>query len=293
MPYVILNIVLFFCLSFTAPAQASVADGLYLKDVTVEKLQEIQNQEGYTDYLYIKDGIIPRIFLENFPVDYPQIKDKNTRNKLFIKILTPLALKVNEEINAERQEVLQMNTQLRQTQELSPVQEKRLEELAVKYDAFTRLKGYRRNQLQLQMLRARIAPVPVSFLIAVSVMETNWGTSRYTHEGNALYKEFSWYGEPGMDPKDENDPTYKVKSFPTLLDSMRSYALKFNSSVSFEHTRYMRSLQSASNLPLNGRDLAHTMLYQSPLKNYVGILDYTITFYKLMILDMAKLAPAA
>lgn len=39
----------------------------------------------------------------------------------------------------------------------------------------------------------------------------------------------------------------------------------------------------------SGRSLAHTMLFDSNLKNFAGLLDYTITFYELTNFDEAEL----
>ena len=41
--------------------------------------------------------------------------------------------------------------------------------------------------------------------------------------------------------------------------------------------------------PVFGRSLAHTMLFDSNLKNFAGLLDYTITFYELTNFDEAEL----
>lgn len=286
-----LSIAVFFILLLLPLSVFAAADkGLYLKNITVSELENIYQKYGYNSFLYVKDGIIPPIFLEKFPSDFSQIKDNNRRNHMFIKILTPLALKINEEIATEREEILQFGKDLKKNLELTPKQEKRLEELALKYDAFTRLKGYRRHQLQIQKLRARIAPVPPSFLIAVSAIETNWGSSRIIKEGNALYKELSWYTDKGLVPQDEKeDNSYRIRTFPDLISSMRSYALKLNSNVSFDHMRFMRTQQIAHDKPLSGRDISHTMLFQTPLQNYIGILNYTITFYRLMYLDVTTL----
>ena len=72
---------------------------------------------------------------------------------------------------------------------------------------------------------------------------------------------------------------------------MKSFALKFNSNISYEHARYLRNLRHESGIQPSGRGTVHAMVFQSPLENYLGILDYTITFYKLMLLDQAPLNP--
>lgn len=136
----------FICIIFAVclllpPAAFAGEDGLYLKDVTVRRLQNLYDKYGYQSYLFVKKGRVPPIFLQKLPRDFDKIKDNDVRNRMFIKILTPLALKVNSAILKERQELLQINQDLKKNRELSDSQTKRLEELAAKYDAFTRLKA--------------------------------------------------------------------------------------------------------------------------------------------------------
>ena len=70
---------------------------------------------------------------------------------------------------------------------------------------------------------------------------------------------------------------------------MKSYALKINSDINFEYMRFLRSEYRWREQPVLGRTMAHTMLFASPLKNYAGLLDYTITFYEQNNFDDALL----
>ncbi len=292
MKKLLLSILLASQIIFCPTTQANYGNGLVLKKTTVKQLEDIYTKYGYEHYIAVSDYHIPQIYLEHFPSDFSQITDLKKRNELFIRILTPLALKINQEIMQERNQMLKLKNKYDMGTILSPEEITTLETLAKKYDVFTRLQGDNRIQLQFNQLSIKINQVYPSFLIGVSAIETDWGSSRIVKEGNALYKELVWHTTEGLTPEGENeDHTYKIRTFPNLYESMKSFALRFNSNVAYEHARYLRNLRHTSGIKPSGRGTVHAMLFQSPLENYLGILDYTITFYKLMLLDQAPLSP--
>lgn len=273
-----------------APLLEHGGDGLYIENITVNDLLDIYKSYKYKDYIYMPDWKYPPIFLKTFPTDYGEIKDTQKRNKLFIQILAPLALKLGEKTEVERYEISQIKEQWDKTHELTPEQEKFIEEKAAKYDIFTRMKGARRYSILFKQLLLRVDKVPPSLLIGVAAIESNWGTSRPAHLGNALYKELNWYSNEGLKPEGEDkDQSYRIRTFPSLYDAMESYALKLNSNVNFEYMRFLRSQYRWREQPVLGRTMAHTMLFASPLLNYGGLLDYTITFYELNNFDDSSL----
>ena len=349
-PLLVFLVIINCLLSFKTQAQP--LPSLTLKDVTVKELQAIYDKYGYSHYLIVKNAEIPPIFLEHFPKDFDKLPASDERNELFIRILTPLALKINQEIMSEREHMLKLEKSYLSKQSLTTKEEQELEALAKKYDVFTRLKGKDRIELYFNQLKIKINQVYPSFLISISAVETDWGSSRIVQEANSLYKELVWHTPEGLTPQGEEriklyfnqlkikinqvypsflisiaavetdwgssrivkeanslykelvwhtpegltpqgeneDHTYKIRIFPNLYESMKSYALKFNSNISYEHARFLRDLRYRSEIVPSGKGVVHAMLFQSPLKNYIGILDYTITFYQLMLLDQATLA---
>ena len=85
-----------------------VAEENYNIEGYYNKLEKIYQKYGYEHYIAVRDYHIPQIYLENFPSDFNQITDFKRRNELFIRILTPLALKINQEIMQERSELLRL-----------------------------------------------------------------------------------------------------------------------------------------------------------------------------------------
>ncbi len=265
-------------------------DGLYLTDVTVAQLEKQYELYGYKDYIYMPDWVYPPIFLTNLPTDFDRISDANRRNKLFLQIIGPLALKLSDELREERLAVRELRAAFLEGADLTPEQERFVEEKAVKYDVFTRMKGRRRYDILLKRLELKVNIVPPSLLMAAAAIESDWGTNRIVREGNSLYKELAWYTDKGLKPQDDRqDQSYRYKTFPSLYDSMKSYALRLNSSVNYEQMRLYRAEIEYREKPVFGRSLAHTMLFDSNLKNFAGLLDYTITFYELTNFDEAEL----
>ncbi len=219
------------------------------------------------------------ILLTMITIDARAQKNDNYKiERDYIQTILPLVDVVNQEVLKERAEVEKINTD-----DISDAQKKLLEGKAKKYDIFTRLKGDVRYRYLKSKLLGKIDILSPSLLIAISGIETNWGQSRIVKEGNSLYKELSW-DNTGIQPDVEN-VQYRIKKFETPLESMRSFLLKINSSVDFEHLRHDRSLYRAKKEPMQGRSVAHNFNLISPLKNYTGLLDYTITFYELDELD--------
>lgn len=265
-------------------------EGMYVSDISTDALQQMFADYGYNDYIYMKNWQYPPLFLRQFPYDFAKISDQNLRNRLFLQILTPLALLLNENIALERAEIAAMMQQQNQNLPLSDAQIQRLEALAEQYDVFTRVKAPERYDILLQNLFMKIDVVPPSLLLAVAAAESNWGTAAEVAAGNAIYKTKDWYTGEGIKLTQETDDSYRIKVYDSLYDAMADYALKLNSDVNFENFRLQRSMIKSREKPVRGRVIVSDMVVGSPLENYAGMLSYIIAFYDLINLDDAGLA---
>lgn len=280
----------FFC---PVSVHAAAPDSLELGPLSAKNLQKIYqyyHYDGVKGYLRLPDYTYPPIYLTSFPSGFSEIADEKQRNAMFIKILAPLAFKINNEILLERSEIQKIAAAFEQEQELNESQTRLLENKAQKYDIFSRLKGYQRNKYLISELLVKVDSLPPSFLIAAAAMETNWGLSRIVKEGNSLYKQLVWHTDQGLKPEGETeDDSYRIAVFPNLAASMRAFALKLNSHIAFEHLRNYRRELRYQRSTLTGSTFVHTMLWNSPLKNYAGIIEYTIAYYELNIIDKSRL----
>lgn len=276
-------------LSFPVKAQ-----DLWLKDITVEQLEALYKEVNYNsdikDYLLLDDRKYPRIFLKNFPIDYEKITDEEKRNNLFLKIMIPLALKLNEDLVIERKKLLAIQETFEKEKKLSSKNIKQLEKLAEKYDAFTRLKDNDRYSYLIYLLSDKIDRIPPSIIITAAAIETNWGASRIVKEGNSLYKILEWHTTKGLKPIGETeDNSYRIKIYPDLYSSIQDYALRINSAPSFNKLRNFRREFREMNNNLVGHLLAPYTYGASNLENYPGLFDYTLAYYELLEIDKSTL----
>lgn len=262
---------------------------LYVDEATIEELEELFGKYNYRYFRGKLDNAFPAIFLKKLPKDYADIESQKYRNEVFIRILTPLALKINEELSNERHTLLRLERSLERNKSLTPEETEKLEELAVKYDYFLRSKDETRAANLIQHLKKRINVIPPSILVAVAAMETNWGFSRVAQEANSLYKEKVWYTNEGLEPLENKDDGYRFRIFDSLIDSMRSYALTFNSNISYQNVWDTRVEAAARQDKLIGESIAYSLAHASNLPNFVGILDYTTAFYDLFSIDIGHL----
>lgn len=262
---------------------------IYVEETTVAELEDLFEKHNYRRFLALKNREFPAILIKKMPIDFLDIKSQKYRNELFIRMITPLAIKVNEELYNERQALLRLERRFQKDHSLSEDDIKKLDELSLKYDYFTRRTGTDRIRLQFEQLKLRINIIPPSLMVAIAAMESDWGFSRVANEANSLYKEKVWFTEEGLEPLENKDDGYRFKIFNSLIDSMRSYALTFNSNINYQYVWQTRA-DAEKRLPyMVGESMAYTLSLASNLPNYVGILDYTTAFYDFMHLDNGKL----
>ncbi|MDR1026276.1 MAG: glucosaminidase domain-containing protein [Lactobacillus sp.] len=265
------------------------SNDVYLKDVTVAELKEVFEKHSYKDYIYMPNWKYPRIFLQNLPTDWDKISNNNERNKTFFMITGPLALKVRDDILAERQIIEEINNDYQKNKDFTAEQIEILEAKAEYYEVYTKLKGLRRYQFMLQELILKVDSVPPSILMAVAAISTNWGTSRPAHLANNLYKQLVWYTNEGLEPDEGVTDDYRFKIYASLYDSMKDYAHRINSGVNYLAFRQERKEIRYREKPVFGRSVASSLVLDSNIENFAGLLDYTITFYEIINFDTATL----
>jgi Bax protein len=290
MKKVLNRLVVLLCTLWILPTQA---EELWLKDIPLAKLEQLYKDINYTGergYLLLPDLQYPAVFLKNFPKDYASLANEKQRNTLFIKILAPLALRINTEIDLERQQIFELQTKFDKEKTLSKKELQILEDKAQKYDLFSRLTGTDRTEYLIKELLYRIDRIPPSILITAAAIHTNWGTSRIVTEANSLYKTLVWHTDQGLKPIGETeDDSYRIKIYPDIYTAMQEYALYINSHIVFKPLRNFRHQRSLHNPVLSGNVLAPYVYGSSPIPNYAGLFDYTLAYYELFEIDKAAL----
>lgn len=262
---------------------------LYVEDTTTNELENLFTKFGYTRFHLLDDNAFPAIFVKNLPSDFRNNSSTKYRHELFIRILAPLALKINEEILNERNSLLRIERNYIKNKTITPKEMQKLETLAIKYDYFSRKKNDERIIGLINELKRRINIVPPSILIAAAAIESDWGESRIATEANSLYKEKVWYTNEGLAPLENKDEGYRFKIFDSLRESMESFALTFNSNIKYEVAWISREGILLRKDFIIGETIAYTLSMSSNLPNFAGILNYIAAFYDLLALDIGHL----
>ncbi len=148
----------------------------------------------------------------------------------FIKTTLPLILAGNEEVERRRDAIERANQNGNRSA---------LEKWANLYGI--KVIGQDNGQLTAQLLRrADIVPVPIA--LAQAAVESGWGTSRFALQGNALFGQWAWSDDAGLRPLRPSNERAVVRSFGTLLGSIRAYIHNLNTHSFYQDFRDARAL---------------------------------------------------
>lgn len=230
---------------------------------------------------------VPRVLLQRLPRDFGEMEDAALRKRAFLRALLPLVLHVNQAVLAERAFLAGLAAG-GDTDERDRL---RLEALARAYrvpDA-----AALDDRALVDNLLPRVDAIPPSLALAQAAVESGWGTSRFAHEGNALFGQSSW-NEDGLAPEGHEVPPFRIAAFASLEDSVRAYVANLNSHPAYRAFRSLRSEQRAQGLSPEGRALAATLLdYAETGEIYARTLEAVMDDNRLGDFDGATLDDGA
>lgn len=286
MRFIGLLFVSFFIVSrgWAEPTMEKRNGAIYVENATTAEVDELFRKYHYREY-NIPYGKYPRIYLNKLPSDWKEVKENKAKHRTFIRILLPLVLKVNEAILAERVLIENIADKFNHNIALSETELNILEEKAVKYDVFTRMKGKERTAILLKGLLNNIDTLPPSLLIATATAYTDWGTSRLAITANSLYLDEIWYQDEGLKPLNDKEADYRYKVYATLEECIAARALKMNSNINYEYLRAGRAMSRQINRPPYGEQLTVHLIHDNNMQNILGLIDYTIAHYNLAKTD--------
>lgn len=263
------------------PANRSIPAGAtsILEFTTVSEYATYLKEQGWSLERMRQDGIVPLIYSENLPNDLLELPVKE-KTSLFISLLLPEIIRVNEEISRVRQEVISLLNKKESHSRLDSKQQWRLNRLARKYGA---------QYFDDKELLTRIDTIPVSLAMAQAITESGWGTSRFARMGNALYGQHfsSSRGGKFILSKYGN---VKVAAFDSLYGGTHSYIHTLNSVGAYKKLRTLRSKLRDNGKQPSGQLLATGLgSYSEMGQEYVEDLQYLIKKYRLDQLDELQL----
>ncbi|MGE4279281.1 MAG: glucosaminidase domain-containing protein [Magnetospirillum sp.] len=213
---------------------------------------------------------VPPLFLTNVPDDLEAIAEVDTKKRIFLRLMLPLILVVNEQIAEDRARLQAMASGK------SPRDNDWLAELADHYQSAS---------AEPAALLRHVDVVPPSLALAQAAEESGWGTSRFVREGNNL---FGQIGGDMVPLEDHAGPA--MASYDSLHEAVQSYVLNLNSHRAYENLRRLRAQIRARGLFPDGHSLAGALgAYSERGPAYVDGIRALIRHNGLLRFDHAKL----
>ncbi len=229
---------------------------------------------------------VPRLFLPQMPKDWRGLVPADKRKEAFVVLVLPLVLQANEHVHADRQRLLDLAAQTKKGKSPEARDLEWLEALAATYGTKTD---------DLEELTRRVDIVPPSLALAQAAIESGWGTSRFTTEGNALFGQWTMDEDNSMVPDDRDEgASHGIRRFSTLADSVASYFRNLNTHRAYAAFRKQRAALRAKGKPLAGMTLAgHLARYSEGGPDYVEAIQRIIDANDLASFDNARLESSA
>jgi len=224
---------------------------------------------------------IPRFRFTHVPKNWEEESSIHLKKSVFFRTMTFMALKVNENIQHQRQKLLQLDKK----KKLSADDREWLEQMMAKYRVSRKGSPYSSDQLA--ELHLRIDIIPPSLTLVQSAIESAWGSSRFAREGNALFGQWST-NHRGIKAKRSD---VRLATFSSPRESVAAYCLNLNTHPSYSIFRVTRGEMRKEGRPLDGAELAmHLEKYSAKGVEYTSLVKNMIARHGLEIADTARLA---
>ena len=193
--------------------------------------------KNFIDQIKTKQRV-PEIYFTQLPSDLNTygIQDKK---KIFISIMLPLLINGNEKVHNERLNIIKFFKEDNFKKIKKSCQKYKLK--IINCDNINSLKKAELKTLQ-NLLLKKVNVFPISMMLAQAIVESGWGGSRFAQRGNALFGQWTWDKKKGMSPAGIDRPSFAVKSFKNLQDSVDAYILNLNTHPAYSKLRNFRKI---------------------------------------------------
>lgn len=249
-----------------------------------ESVASIFDGMGYWLDIVAIAGVAPRVYVAALPEDLTDIDDIDARKRLFVRIMLPLVLKENERIAASRERVIELRDRLAAGGRITVGERVWLEQIAERH------KG---SIDDLNDLVRKIDVIPPSLVLAQTIEESGWGTSRFAIANNAMFGQRVYDPlEPGQ-AVDRPDPRYRLAHYSTLAESVASYMRNINRHPAYAEFRTLRTQMRSRGMTMDSLALAATLTRYSELgERYTRKIQNLIVFNELDRFDHVELMPS-
>ncbi len=214
--------------SVATPGVAPKAEDDLAADRTTKQAPEpAQTSTGQPNSGQANLVTIPLKFARHIPAKHFEMTG-DAQKQSFIKLVLPLILAANDEL-LQRREAVKASVQANDRN--------KLDQWAVLY----RIDSENFDDFELaERLLRRVDTIPVALALAQAAVESGWGTSRFAQQGNALFGQWAWTESAGMRPLAASNERAVVRSFGSLLESVRAYMHNLNTHQNYKRFRDAR-----------------------------------------------------
>jgi len=214
--------------SVATPGVAAKAEDDLAADRTTKQAPEpAQTSTGQPNSGQANLVTIPLKFARHIPAKHFELTG-DAQKQSFIKLVLPLILAANDEL-LQRREAVKASVQANDRN--------KLDQWAVLY----RIDSENFDDFELaERLLRRVDTIPVALALAQAAVESGWGTSRFAQQGNALFGQWAWTESAGIRPLAASNERAVVRSFGSLLESVRAYMHNLNTHHNYKRFRDAR-----------------------------------------------------
>ena len=235
--------------------------------------------DGLNELNYSSSGLlsVPNIFLEKVPTGL-DVLPSEYKKAIFIRFMLPLILRANQQIWEQRQQIIDAKSS-----ENKIVMKK----IAAIYKID---KSFTKSDVTHDWADKYVLPIPTSLALAQAAIESGWGTSRFSIQGNALFGQWSWSPQSGIKPLEASNSQAVVRSFPNLQSSVNSYMKNLNTHPAYREFRELRNSYIKKGKWPDGLELAQALYpYAETGEHYVDSIKKIILQNDLQRFDYSKL----
>ena len=222
------------------------------------EMLEIFKKYNFSVDRFLKDESANLIIFSSLPDDFMEIQPVNERKKLFINTLLPIIYAENLKILEDRKKILDWWSESQGENFSRDFWPAWLFELSEKYDAV---------DSNLGNLLIKVDVIPISMALSQAAIESGWGTSRYLREGNAVYGQYTFEKNKGIEPaKRDSSQKFFIRKFENLSESTKSYFKNINTHLAYASLREERKKLRMNGEVLSGLKLADFLTSYSERK---------------------------
>lgn len=195
-------------------------------------------------------------------------------HKAFIAKLFPVIRAENEQILEKRNTILGLRKRYRSVIKRGNHYE-RLVGIAQRYrfseDFFNQDLSRREYRQRIDSLLVHVDIVPEKLVMAQAAVESGWGQSRFAKQGNSYFGLRCYRPGCGIPAKEVENPTFWVKSYPTVDACVNEYLWNLNIGHAYDDLRTIRAdLREEGTIP-------EALEMATALENYSEIGNQYIT----------------